>query len=91
MNYHNEHKGFPKEEHYAALLFESVYIPGDERSRTHPGHGYPSSNEPVVKYIQFKDKAEMVKWIGEQKEHTHFHVILSKPLTISRTINVDVE
>lgn len=90
MNYHNAPKDFPQEEHYAALIFDSVYVPGDERSRTNPGHGYGSSNEPVVKYIQFKDKPEMIKWIGEQKERTNFRVILCNPLTISRTINVEV-
>ncbi len=37
----------PDTPHYAVLIYKvvSVYIPGDERSRTHPGHGYPEHTE----------------------------------------------
>ena len=31
----------PAEEFFAILYPESVTTPGDERSKTHPGHGYP--------------------------------------------------
>jgi len=33
----------PDEPHFAVLIYKSasVTIPGDERSRTNPGHGYP--------------------------------------------------
>ncbi len=33
--------------HYAVIVYEkeSVYIEGDERSRTAPGHGYPAHTE----------------------------------------------
>jgi hypothetical protein len=33
----------PRKPHYAIIIFkeEKVTIPGDERSRTNPGHGYP--------------------------------------------------
>jgi hypothetical protein len=32
---------------YLLIVFKttSVFVPGDERSRTNPGHGYPSGNE----------------------------------------------
>ncbi len=37
----------PKAPHFAIILFktDSVYIEGDERSRTNPGHGYPGGTE----------------------------------------------
>ena len=35
----------PKEPHYVIVEMNSVFIPGDERSRTHPGHGYPERTE----------------------------------------------
>jgi hypothetical protein len=31
----------PQEEHFAVVYSDSIFIPGDERSRTNPGHGYP--------------------------------------------------
>lgn len=42
---------FPKtvedlpDEFYGILTPVNVYIPGDERSRTNPGHGYPAHTE----------------------------------------------
>jgi len=36
------------------LVFSSITIPGDERSRTNPGHGYPEHTESTVQYIIFK-------------------------------------
>jgi len=47
--YVNQSGDIPEEPHYMILKFESVHIPGDERSRTHPGHGYPAHAESVVK------------------------------------------
>jgi hypothetical protein len=37
----------PSGPHYAVLIYktQSVYIDGDERSRTCPGHGYPAHTE----------------------------------------------
>lgn len=26
---------------WAILRNKNIYVPGDERSKTHPGHGYP--------------------------------------------------
>ncbi len=36
---------------YCLIIFStvSVYIPGDERSRSHPGHGYPGGMEYIPK------------------------------------------
>lgn len=67
MEYHNTKNKFPKDQHYAVLVFDTVYIPGDERSRTNPGHGYPASTESVVKYISFKSKDELQEWVGKQR------------------------
>lgn len=38
---------------YLLIDSTSVYIPGDERSRTNPGHGYPERTEtyPVLKWF----------------------------------------
>jgi len=47
----------------------SVYIPGDERSRTHPGHGYPATTE-TYNSIRWFDRAERGKWEEEVKRLT---------------------
>lgn len=46
----------PRGQHWAIIEFTSIYIPGDERSRTNPGHGYPASNEEVSVYTAFTDE-----------------------------------
>ena len=44
--------------HWAIITGERVTIPGDERSRTHPGHGYPEHTKSYITYEAFSDKAE---------------------------------
>jgi hypothetical protein len=51
----------PKGDHYAIIEFKTISIPGDERSRTNPGHGYPASTESYSEYIAFTDRAEWEK------------------------------
>jgi hypothetical protein len=34
-------------EKFLLVTKRSIHIPGDERSRTNPGHGYPASTETV--------------------------------------------
>jgi len=48
----------PQGEHWAILEDSSIHIPGDERSRTNPGHGYPESTEHYVSYTAYTVKAE---------------------------------
>lgn len=53
-----EPKNVPKTEHWAIITFDTITIPGDERSRTCPGHGYPEHTESVVRYEAFTDEVE---------------------------------
>lgn len=45
----------PKDKHLAIIEFGSIYIEGDERSRTAPGHGYPARTESTTEYRVFRD------------------------------------
>lgn len=84
----------PTGDHYAIMEFDSITIPGDERSRTNPGHGYPESTEHFVRYIAFTDKTE---WEQEIQNRTNakygrndFVAAFVKQATISTTVNVAV-
>jgi hypothetical protein len=87
---------FPKEKHYAALVFDTRYIhhEGDERSRTNPGHGYPAYTETIktVDYIVFESKGEMELWItGQHKlNKTNYQIIEAAPLTVKTSVSVQV-
>ena len=45
----------PEGESYLIQVYDEAvfHIPGDERSRTNPGHGYPASTEKVLTVRQF--------------------------------------
>lgn len=43
----------PAGEHWAILQNESIHVPGDERSRTAPGHGYPEHTEKSLSYTAY--------------------------------------
>jgi hypothetical protein len=65
----------PKTEHYAILVYKqhSVYHEGDERSRTHPGHGYPAYTEVFTKAEHYVTEnygvwETEVKRLAEKKE-----------------------
>jgi hypothetical protein len=52
----------PVGKHWAIMTFGSITIPGDERSRTNPGHGYPESTQTTTTYKLFESEAD---WLAE--------------------------
>ena len=56
----------PDGHHYAILVFRtsSVFIPGDERSRTNPGHGYPDRYENYNNY-EYQFTTDREEWLKE--------------------------
>ena len=91
MDYITTKKEARTEPHFAALVFTTVHIPGDERSRTHPGHGYPAEAKSIVQYITFESREELEGWVLEQESKVKvskywredYQVIEVKPLTVS--------
>lgn len=69
----NHKSNVPKEDHFAILTFSTITIPGDERSRTNPGHGYPESTESVVKYTAYLDEAEWKAAIFEKMNSPSYY------------------
>lgn len=88
--YCNTSSDVPKDEHYAIIEFSSIYIPGDERSQTNPGHGYPASSEPVSHYIAFTDKeawqAEVVEKTNRKDNFVALHV---RPAQVKIQVTVE--
>src|SRR3989304_8144426 len=69
----SDSKKFPKDEHYAMIIFKtkSIHHEGDERSRTNPGHGYPAHTEEVSnhEYHAFeKTEAGKLEWEKSLKD-----------------------
>jgi hypothetical protein len=97
MKYIKNTSEIPTTPHLAVIYTETYTIPGDERSRTNPGHGYPESTGTSVNYIVMEDEAELEKWIKLNAESRNsayqksFVVIRAKPLTIKTEVHIFVE
>lgn len=90
-NYVNTEDELPEGEHWAILHFSSIHIPGDERSRTNPGHGYPESNEPIVRYEAFKSRDEWQKEVCRlqaQVYRSQFKAIWVRPAKIVTKVEI---
>lgn len=74
--------------HFAVLTFEFIHHEGDERSRTHPGHGYPAYSEGVTKYHAFKTQEELETWLRLNESQKNYAVLQVTPLTVERSVAV---
>jgi hypothetical protein len=92
-------KGFPEGEHLAIIKFDSIYIEGDERSRTNPGHGYPAHTEQTMSYTAFKLE-DREAWLFEIEELMGVHstysskkdfIALDRGVKVNPTLKVQVE
>jgi len=83
----------PEGECYAILHPESMTIPGDERSRTHPGHGYPEHSVDYWKIETFKNKEEweqeIARLIGSRWK-TEFKAVVMKSVKVETKVVVKV-
>lgn len=57
----------PAKEKYAVVYQEHTHVPGDERSRTHPGHGYPAHTETHNVFKGFDTEPEFLDWVKRAK------------------------
>jgi hypothetical protein len=94
MKYVDDKTSVPATSHFAALVFDSIFIEGDERSRTCPGHGYPEHYERIVKYITFTDRADMEKWVNQQETSRYsrpdnYKIVEVRPLTVKLKATVE--
>ena len=82
----------PNSPSFVILTTKSTYIPGDERSRTNPGHGYPGGYEKSW-YLQVFDTEE--EWATEVKRlqlaKSEFKAGIFNPAQITTEVNVRIE
>jgi len=86
---------FPSAPHWAILKFSTTHVPGDERSRTNPGHGYPAHTVDNVSYEAFYTEEKFLAALHRLENDTFTHGRYSafkvEPLTIKTTISVSAE
>ncbi len=80
---------------YAIATSGSIYVPGDERSRTNPGHGYPGGSEPVIELKVTEDEEAWKLEIAEMKTSSYyqkpFRAFIIQPVEIDVSVSVEVK
>lgn len=80
-------------EFFAVIIERTIRIPGDERSRTHPGHGSPAHTTEHQEFIEFKNEEAFRAWIEREEKKTHskerYKAIRFKPVTIKTNISYE--
>jgi hypothetical protein len=74
----------PITEHFVIIKFGSIHIPGDERSRSAPGHGYPEHTETTISYRTFETLSELQAWVQrlDDRELSSIRVLRAQPLEV---------
>jgi hypothetical protein len=86
----------PNVEHWVILKNDGVYVPGDERSRTNPGHGYPASTHNYLDYHVYLTEEKLLKAIEELEtpqyggNRTAYRVIKVTPMAVKKQVNISV-
>lgn len=62
----------PEGHHYAVIIYStgSIFVPGDQRSREAPGHGYPEHTEHYESFEHWVtiDREVLYLFLGELEE-----------------------
>lgn len=93
--YCHSNKDVPKTKHYAIITFGTYTVPGDERSRTNPGHGYPEHTEHTADYVAYEDRAEWEKEVSRLTLDTGFGrrdfvALIVEPVSVKTHVSVEV-
>lgn len=79
---------------YAVIYKDAVYVPGDERSRTNPGHGYPGGNHEYNTIQEFNTKEELIEWVTKNGEvygrNKKYRAIQFYDLVVEKTVSFKV-
>lgn len=69
----------------------NVYVPGDERSKTNPGHGYPAYTETYQKVEEFTDLNMLQQRVAKLEDRKEkYRVYEAKPLSVSVKVNISL-
>ena len=80
---------------YAAIITTTETIPGDQRSRDYPGHGYPTHNVERTTFKKFKDLAAVEEYVRRQDESKFgkddYILIQYEELEVKKTVSLEIQ
>lgn len=81
-------------EFFAVVVDKSYTVPGDERSRTCPGHGYPEHSVNYKEFIEFNSEADFRAWVEREETRafgkTTYRAIACRPVKVSTRVEIDI-
>lgn len=83
-------------ERYAIIRNESVTIPGDERSRQAPGHGYSAHTITNAVFKEYDTKEKWEKEINELANPRYgtpekFWAIVFREVEVTRNVTIQIK
>lgn len=84
---------FPLAPYWVIFTRSSRHVPGDERSRTAPGHGYPDHYEEYTNVQTFTDKSAWERAVSRKVESgtRGWQAAKVLPAAVTTTVKVDVD
>jgi hypothetical protein len=82
----------PNGEHFVIIKNNGVRIPGDERSRTNPGHGYPEHTENYLSYEVYLTKEKLLQAVEEldKRNEKNYRVLKVSPMTVMKQVSLSL-
>ena len=74
------------QDHWAIIESVSTHHEADERSKTHPGHGYPAHTTTALVYRPYETKDDALDAVRSQPSHKTYTVIRALKATIETTL-----
>lgn len=90
MNTVQSLKDIPIVPHFAIFSIRSIHIPGDERSKQYPGHGYPDSTEYAVNYKVISGEEELRKELNKIRNLDLIRVVQINPVAIQQQVSFTI-
>lgn len=82
----------PSGEHWAIITTSSYTVPGDERSRAQPGHGYSEHTVETINYEAFTDFARFEQSvINRTNRNEWFTAAKVNPLQVEKKVTIQIK
>ena len=86
---------FPTQPHWVIMLFTQTHVPGDERSRTNPGHGYAAHTTHHADYQAYLTEEKFLAALEDMEDRgfasDRYVAFKVEPLTVTKTVSVSVD
>jgi len=73
---------------YIVIEKSSYYVPGDERSRTNPGHGYPEHYVEADNVVRFPTLKQLESYLLAHADQDKLEVYKVQPVKIVKHVSM---